>query len=319
MAAEDTSTVQKFFNMWRDSFIAVLGQVGVVAAAGTMSEPAAGPAPAQEDMEKSVSVSFSGGGVLKGGLLWMAERSAAVQLAQVLLSEEPQAAAEFSKAHEDGFAEMMRRVATLAAASWKQETGSDTEITFQPETTSETLPVESGTLLLKGEKLPEISLRLFLNTELCGSLLAWKAAPVEETVVDPPLPGAIVPEEPEAAKPEPAKLEPAEPELAEPEEEIASEKEPGAAQNVPRNLDLLLDVELDATIRFGDRSMLLRDIFGLVPGAVVELNQQVNALAELLVAGRLIARGEVVVVDGNFGIRVTSVISPGQRAELLQL
>jgi len=64
--------------------------------------------------------------------------------------------------------------------------------------------------------------------------------------------------------------------------------------------------------------MLLRDVFALMPGAVVELNQLVNEPAALLVAGRVIARGEVVVVDGNFGLRVTEVASRGQRAELLQ-
>ena len=85
------------------------------------------------------------------------------------------------------------------------------------------------------------------------------------------------------------------------------------------NLALLLDVELQATIRFGQRDMLLREVFGLMPGAVVELNQLVNEPAELLVAGRLIARGEVVVVDGNFGLRVSEVAAAGQRAALLDL
>jgi flagellar motor switch protein FliN/FliY len=85
------------------------------------------------------------------------------------------------------------------------------------------------------------------------------------------------------------------------------------------NLALLLDVELQATIRFGQRDMLLREVFSLMPGAVVELNQFVNEPAELLVAGRLIARGEVVVVDGNFGLRVSEVAFAGQRAALMDL
>jgi len=78
-------------------------------------------------------------------------------------------------------------------------------------------------------------------------------------------------------------------------------------------------VQLEATIRFGEREMLLQDVFGLTPGAVVELNQLVNEPAELLVAGRLVAKGEVVVVDGNFGLRVTEVVSRSQRAEMLSL
>jgi len=78
-------------------------------------------------------------------------------------------------------------------------------------------------------------------------------------------------------------------------------------------------VELDATIRFGRHEMLLRDILGLMPGVVVELDQLINEPAELLVAGRMIARGEVVVVDGNFGLQVTEVASDRQKAEILQL
>jgi len=90
-------------------------------------------------------------------------------------------------------------------------------------------------------------------------------------------------------------------------------------QDVPGNLNLILDVELDATIRFGQREMLLKEVFALMPGSVVALNQLVNEPAELLVAGRLVATGEVIVVDGNFGLRVKDVVSPAQRAIALSL
>jgi flagellar motor switch protein FliN/FliY len=56
-----------------------------------------------------------------------------------------------------------------------------------------------------------------------------------------------------------------------------------------------------------------------MPGSVVELNQLVTEPAELLVAGRLVAKGEVVVVDGNFGLRVTEVVSRSQRAAMLEI
>ena len=84
------------------------------------------------------------------------------------------------------------------------------------------------------------------------------------------------------------------------------------------NLGLLFDVQLDATIRFGGRQLLLRDILSLSPGSVIELDRQVGEPAELLVAGKLVARGEVVVVDGNFGLRVTELTNPAQRGELAQ-
>ncbi|WP_041855551.1 flagellar motor switch protein FliN [Candidatus Korobacter versatilis] len=73
------------------------------------------------------------------------------------------------------------------------------------------------------------------------------------------------------------------------------------------NLDLLLDVELDVTLRFGQREMLLQDILELQSGSVVELDREIQDPVELLLDGRVIARGSVVVVDGNYGLRVAEV------------
>jgi flagellar motor switch protein FliN len=84
------------------------------------------------------------------------------------------------------------------------------------------------------------------------------------------------------------------------------------------NLDFLRDVELGVTLRFGTRQMLLRDVVELIPGSVVELDQEVQEPVELLVGRRVIARGEVVVVDGNYGLRVTEVASPSERIESLR-
>lgn len=76
------------------------------------------------------------------------------------------------------------------------------------------------------------------------------------------------------------------------------------------NLDLLMDVELEVTLRFGERSMLLRDILELGEGSVVELDRQVEEPVDLLLDGKLIARGEVVVVDGNYGLRIQEMLTP---------
>jgi flagellar motor switch protein FliN len=73
-------------------------------------------------------------------------------------------------------------------------------------------------------------------------------------------------------------------------------------------LGILMDVELVATLRFGKRSMLLKDILDLCAGSVVELDQQVQEPVELLLDGKLIARGDVVIVDGNYGLRVTELL-----------
>jgi flagellar motor switch protein FliN/FliY len=82
---------------------------------------------------------------------------------------------------------------------------------------------------------------------------------------------------------------------------------PGDTANANAHLDLLLDVQLEATIRFGERQLLLREVLSASPGAIFELDRELNAPADLLVAGRLMARGEVVVVNGNFGLRITEL------------
>jgi flagellar motor switch protein FliN/FliY len=89
-------------------------------------------------------------------------------------------------------------------------------------------------------------------------------------------------------------------------------RDPVPASANLEKLGMLMDVELEATLRFGGRRMLLKDILDLCAGSVVELNQQVQEPVELLLDGKLIARGEVVVVDGNYGLRVTEVVAaPG--------
>jgi flagellar motor switch protein FliN/FliY len=81
---------------------------------------------------------------------------------------------------------------------------------------------------------------------------------------------------------------------------------------------LLLDIELDASLRFGVREMPLRDVLALVPGDVVELDRHVNEPADLVVGDKIVARGEIVLVDGNFGMRITEVAAPQLRLESIR-
>jgi flagellar motor switch protein FliN/FliY len=80
--------------------------------------------------------------------------------------------------------------------------------------------------------------------------------------------------------------------------------------NSSENLDLVLDVELNVTLRFGERKLPLREVLDLGSGAVVELDRQVDEPVELILDGRVVARGEAVIIDGNYGLRVTQVVQP---------
>jgi flagellar motor switch protein FliN/FliY len=97
---------------------------------------------------------------------------------------------------------------------------------------------------------------------------------------------------------------------------LASTAEPEASDAAVAhepNFDLLLGVNLNLTLRFGQRVLPLREILDLTSGSVVELDREVQEPADLLLGDKLIARGQVVIVDGNYGIRVTEVADARQR------
>lgn len=84
---------------------------------------------------------------------------------------------------------------------------------------------------------------------------------------------------------------------------------PRGAPVVRGGLELLHDVEMEVTAELGRTRMTVRDLLSLAPGAVIELDRLAGGPADLLVNGRLIARGEVVVIDENFGIRITEIVA----------
>jgi flagellar motor switch protein FliN/FliY len=96
-------------------------------------------------------------------------------------------------------------------------------------------------------------------------------------------------------------------------------EQPPAAKQAPApsssaSYGRLLDVGLDVKLRFGTRRMLLRDVLALSAGIVVELDSQLHSPVDLLLDGRVIAQGEVVVVDGKYGLRVTDIPDPASPA-----
>jgi len=93
------------------------------------------------------------------------------------------------------------------------------------------------------------------------------------------------------------------------------------AEGVPgmaRTMDLLLDVELPVSISFGKTQLALKDVLKLTTGSIVELNRGVNEPVEVLVNHCLVARGEVVVVEGNYGIRIQQISSRQDRLRSLR-
>ncbi len=85
-----------------------------------------------------------------------------------------------------------------------------------------------------------------------------------------------------------------------------------------RRLDMLLDVPLEVNVELGRTRMTIQDLLQLGPGSVVELDKVAGEALDILVNGRLVARGEAVVVNDKFGVRITDIVSPQERIQRLR-
>ena len=85
-----------------------------------------------------------------------------------------------------------------------------------------------------------------------------------------------------------------------------------------RRLDMLLDVPLEVNVELGRTRMTIQDLLQLGPGSVIELDKVAGEALDILVNGRLVARGEAVVVNDKFGIRITDIVSPQERIQRLR-
>lgn len=100
---------------------------------------------------------------------------------------------------------------------------------------------------------------------------------------------------------------------------ISFDDEPAdSSGNTPKNLDLLLDIDIPISVRMGSAKLFLKDILGLGPGNIVELEQNADDPIELAINDKVIARGEVVIVDGYFGFRIKEIVSKAERIRKLK-
>ena len=89
-------------------------------------------------------------------------------------------------------------------------------------------------------------------------------------------------------------------------------------ENQSRRLELLLDVPLDLSVELGRTRMSFQDLLNLCPGSGVELDKLAGEPLDILINDRLIARGEAVVVNDKFGVRITDIVSPSERIARLR-
>jgi len=264
--------VAEYFAVWASSIAYVLEQI-----AGKpfpMEEVGATAPAASEPEESDHHVVVAASGSLRGEMSLRVPRSVVLAVAQLFLGETPDAAAEFKTDHQEAFDEWVRQVAGHAATSLKPLVG-DVQLRVELGAPP-SWPAAAGGWLASAEDAP---CRFLLHCQLSAALNASLAAPRMAA------PGGSSPAE------------------------AASELPAWAGAASDGNLDLLLDVELEVMLRFGERRMPLREILELGAGSVVELDRGVEEPVDLLLEGKLLARGEVVVVDGNYGLRVLEVAS----------
>lgn len=98
-------------------------------------------------------------------------------------------------------------------------------------------------------------------------------------------------------------------------DELDSDAATSNATGADVNLDLVLEVPVNVSLQVGSTELPIRDLVKLVEGSVVALDREATEAMDVLVNGKLIAHGEIVIVDDQFGVRLTDVISPTERIE----
>jgi flagellar motor switch protein FliN len=281
----------RFVAAWAESLAQVLGQItGSPFPCTIMSEaPAEMPAAAETDLW--IICASSGG--LRGELSLRLPSASAIRLARLLMGEVvPEASAETPAAAEtaasaesaltaedrEAATELFRQVAGLVSSGLKPQWG---EVQLRPEAAAgaPSWPSSSTAWIRAGENAASPAwAEVHLSAALGAALRVEKSA-AASTAAEAP-----------AAAP--------------------SAPPPNNGNDSQVKLDMLLDVALALTLRFGSRSLSLGEVLDLHPGAVIELDRLVQDPVDVLLDGRLVARGEVVVMEGNYGLRVTE-IGPG--------
>lgn len=257
----------EFIRVWSEAFAQVLEQVTGSATSCAVMPEAPSDLPPGAASDLWILCACSGG--LRGEMSFRLPAASVLRLAQILMSEPPAPEVELTSDHREAALELFRQVGGHVATELKA-TWTEVQIHLDTSPGAPSWPASSTMFLRAGNDPAAPIAELHLSAALMAALRAEKADPVK---------GATSPASPVAPSPEQGQVK----------------------------LDLLMDVELAVTLRFGSRRLLLREVLDLIPGAVVDLDRQVEEPVDVLLDGRLVARGEVVVLDGNYGVRVTEV------------
>jgi len=267
--ATEPAEIAQFLQVWTENLTGVLAQVA--GAAFPVESLAAAPAEAPGPEEKDLHIMITASGSVRGEMCLRIPRTAVLGLGQLFMGEPQDPAAELKPDYSDAVVELLRQVAGQIATAMAERWG---EVQLRAE--SGAAPTWSSGATGWLGSTAEAPYRFLIEWQLSAALVAGlRPAPPAPVASDVPLPST---------------------------QALAA----GARDS---RMEFLMDVELGVTLRFGQKSLRLREILALDAGTVIELDRQIQDPADLLLDGRLIARGEVVVVDGNYGLRILEVVS----------
>ncbi len=210
------------------------------------------------------------GGTLRGEMTLRMPADAGTRLAQRFLQETEPAPSEPSPEHKEALEELLRQIAGQAATVLAAAAGGEVQFHVAASAAPSWSSAATVCLHTRDEAGTPVTLELQVSAALATALQPRPEAPRAQALS--PLP------------PPPP---------------------PGDA-----SYDRLMDVGLEVKLRFGSRRMMLREVLALSAGVVVELDTHINSPVDLLLDGRVVAQGEVVIVDGKYGLRVTEVLEP---------
>jgi flagellar motor switch protein FliN/FliY len=237
----------------------------------------AGPTASAEALEYELEFS----GKVSGTVCVQIDSHSAAVLATKIIGGSTDDSLSFLPEHEDAVLEIVSQTAGVMATSLRTRFGSAEIRAARKQNASAAFPVTIT--LEQATGADRVSLVLFTTQSLLDSFTTSLSGSTQPPLFSPP----------ESPAP-----------LA---HETISESQ---------NLRLIMDVELNLTLRFGQRILTLSEVADLATGSVVELDRMVDEPVELLLEERVIARGEVVIVDGNYGLRITE-IAPIDQTSLL--
>ena len=269
----------EFLQIWSDSLSQVLGQITGSPVSCIVRGEARADLPAADPGDLSLCAVVASSGALRGEMSVRLACATVLRLAQIFVSEPATPEVLPTADHRDAVVELLRQVSGYVSTAAKGRWG---EIQLMVELAPAAPPWASAATfwLQAGEEGPgSLVLEVGLSAALVAELREKADAVKPEAVSARALSSTPVP----SYAPSP-------------------DLTPGMGA-----LDLLMDVQLAMTLRFGTRRLLLREVLDLTAGAVIELDRKVQEPVDLLLDGRLVARGEVVVIEGNYGLRVTDV------------